>query len=114
MLAEMTASEDLPAGISCDVTFSVGWAVFQASTTCLPQATSCSLFESQTVMGPCAVAASVPEDSSSPPQAARARTKDNAATPASGIRGFIVFSFEGGRAPSRPRQVPGPGTAVRS
>jgi hypothetical protein len=42
MLAEMTASDVCPAGISCAVTFSVGWAAFQACTTCQPQATSSS------------------------------------------------------------------------
>src|SRR6476469_4490677 len=59
MAAPMTSSEDLPAGISCAVTVSLGLAAFQAATTCLPQAISWALLEYQMVIGPLAVAASL-------------------------------------------------------
>src|SRR5664279_2025954 len=59
MAAPMTSSDDLPVGICSAVTCSVGCAVFHASTTCLPQAISCSLLEYQILIGPCAVAASL-------------------------------------------------------
>ena len=58
MAAPMTSSEDFPAGISWAVTFWSGFALFQESTTCLPQAISWALFEYQMVIGPLAVAAS--------------------------------------------------------
>src|SRR5665647_2595210 len=58
MAAPMTSSEDLPAGICSAVTFWSGFAVFQAATTCSPQATSCSLLEYQILIGPTAVRAS--------------------------------------------------------
>src|SRR5450756_396718 len=60
MAAPMTSSEDLPAGICSAVTFWSGFAVFQAATTCSPQATSCSLLEYQILIGPTAVSASPP------------------------------------------------------
>src|SRR5450830_625451 len=60
MAAPMTSSEDLPAGISSALTFWSAFAVFQAATTCSPQATSCSLLEYQFVIGPTAVSASPP------------------------------------------------------
>src|SRR6476646_8597374 len=59
MAAPMTSSEDLPAGISCAVTTWSGFAAFQASTTCLPQAISWALLEYQMVIGPLVVAASL-------------------------------------------------------
>src|SRR6476661_9182007 len=59
MAAPITSSEDLPAGISCAVTVSLGLAAFQAATTCLPQAISWALLEYQMVIGPLAVAASL-------------------------------------------------------
>src|SRR5450830_161165 len=60
MAAPMTSSEDLPAGICSALTFWSGFAVFQAATTCSPQATSCSLLEYQILIGPTAVSASPP------------------------------------------------------
>ena len=51
------SSELAPAGISSPVTFSLGWAEFQAATTALPQATSSGLFEYQILMAPLAPAA---------------------------------------------------------
>src|SRR4029078_11026883 len=55
----MTSSEDLPSGTSWAVTTWSGFAEFQASTTCLPQAISWALLEYQMVIGPLAVAASL-------------------------------------------------------
>src|SRR5665648_690024 len=66
MAAPMTSSEDLPAGICSAVTFWSGFAVFQAATTCSPQATSCSLLEYQILIGPTAVSASPPPVSPPP------------------------------------------------
>ena len=65
----MTSSEVFPAGISWAVTFSSGWSAFHALTICLPQAISSGLFDSQTLIGPVAAAAS-PEPPESPPQPA--------------------------------------------
>src|SRR6476619_2162090 len=66
--APMTSSEVLPAGISCAVTFSDGWAEFHSATIALPQAISSGLFDSHTLMGPDALCASLEPDP--PPQAA--------------------------------------------
>src|SRR3954470_22563914 len=51
--APMTSSEDLPAGISWAVTFSLGFLAFQSVTIAFPHASSSGLFESQILMGPC-------------------------------------------------------------
>ena len=67
--APMTSSEVLPAGISCAVTFSVGCAAFHSSTIALPQAISSGLFESQTLIGPFALAASLEPAEPPPPHA---------------------------------------------
>src|SRR5665647_2874206 len=67
MAAPMTSSEDLPAGICSAVTFWSGFAVFQAATTCSPQATSCSLLEYQILIGPTAEVASPAATSPLPP-----------------------------------------------
>src|SRR5450759_4691666 len=60
MAAPMTSSDVLPAGISCAVTSSLGWAVFHAFTMALPQVISSGLLDSQTLTGPCAVSAEPP------------------------------------------------------
>src|SRR3954463_7509587 len=73
--APITSSEDLPAGISCADTFSFGCALFHAATACLPQATSCALFEYQILMGPWASLAPLPDDPPSLPQAVAAPAK---------------------------------------
>ena len=52
----MTSSEVLPAGISWAVTFWSGFALFQSATIALPQAISSGLFDSQTLIGPVALA----------------------------------------------------------
>src|SRR6185503_18795617 len=67
--APMTSSEDLPVGISWPVTCSFGWALFQADTIALPQATSSGLFEYQTLIGPRACAASLASVPPPPPHA---------------------------------------------
>jgi len=61
--APMTSSELLPAGISSDVTCSVGCAAFQASTMPLPQASSSLLLLSQILIAPRAADA---EEASAP------------------------------------------------
>src|SRR5665811_1404499 len=57
MAAPMTSSDVLPAGISCAVTTSLGWAAFHAFTMAWPQVSSSGLLDSQTLIGPCAVSA---------------------------------------------------------
>src|SRR5680860_100005 len=58
MAAPITSSEVFPAGISCAITCSSGLSAFHSSTIASPQAISSGLFESHTLMGPSAVAAS--------------------------------------------------------
>src|SRR3954453_63551 len=66
MAAPMTSSELLPAGISCAVTFSLGFFAFQSATIALPQASSSGLFDSQILIGPF-VARSLDDEPLSPP-----------------------------------------------
>src|SRR5918995_7193421 len=74
MAAPMTSSELLPAGISCAVTFSFGWAEFQSATIALPQASSSGLFDSQILIGPFVARSSDDEPPpSSPPHAVAPR-----------------------------------------
>ena len=89
--APMTSSEVLPAGISCAVTFSLGFFAFQALTIALPQAISSGLLESQILIGPSvAVAPELPPalSPSSPPQAAALRTR---ASPSPMVAVVLVF-----------------------
>src|SRR5450631_322045 len=61
MAAPMTSSDVLPAGISWEVTTSLGWAAFHAVTIALPHLSSSRLLDSQILTGPCAVSAEPPE-----------------------------------------------------
>src|SRR5690242_16956712 len=76
--ALMTSSDDLPAGISCPLTCSFGWAAFQAATACLPHFTSSGLLEYQILIGPCAwlvLLAEAPPPWSPHPASARISTE---------------------------------------
>src|SRR5215218_11001889 len=72
MAAPMTSSELLPAGISCAVTFSFGWAEFQSATIALPQASSSGLLDSQILIGPLVARSSEDAPPESPPPQAEA------------------------------------------
>ena len=67
MAAPMTSSELLPAGISCAVTFSLGFSAFHAVTIALPQASSSGLFDSQILIGPLVARSPEAEDEPLPP-----------------------------------------------
>src|SRR3954451_3886840 len=95
--APMTSSEDLPAGISWAVTFSLGWAEVQSVTIALPQAISSGLFDSHTLIGPVADVALLSLEP--PPQAA---VSPSARTAADRDRTFVLMS-----APFGPAAVDG-------
>src|SRR5690348_13005919 len=96
MLAAMTASEVWPAGISWADTVSVGCAVFQAATICLPHATSCALFEYQMLIGPWALAAvSAAGELPPPPHAAVVAASMKTVAMEGSVRDFIVVSSGG-------------------
>src|SRR6478736_7496472 len=97
MAAPMTSSLDLPAGISCALIFSLGWSAFHASTICLPQLISASLFEYQIVMSPWL---STPWPALPPPPAQALRVRAPAATAArvSMRRRIVVLLVLGGSA----------------
>src|SRR5674476_1671757 len=99
MAAPMTSSDVLPAGISCAVTSSLGWAVFHAFTMALPQVISSGLLDSQTLTGPCAVSAEPPE-ALVPPELEHAAVVPNAKvmTAAAQTCFFIMTPFGGGSA----------------
>jgi hypothetical protein len=93
MAAPMTSSLLLPAGISCPLICSSGFSAFHASTICLPQATSNSLFEYQMVMSPRPSADPPPPP---PPQAVRANDATSTLAAASAVFFFTVVSFQSG------------------
>ena len=92
MAAPITSSELLPVGISCAVIFSVGCAAFHAVTICLPQATSCSLFEYQMLIGPCAASAFAADVPPLLLQAVTVVIRTAANATASGVR-FMALSI---------------------
>ena len=73
--APMTSSEDLPAGISWAVTFSLGFLAFQSVTIALPQASSSGLFDSQILIGPLLGDVAEAEPPPLPPQALSPRAR---------------------------------------
>src|SRR5690606_35582408 len=75
--AVIASSEDEAAGSTCELTCSSGCSSFQESTTAFPQASSCSLFESQTLISPVPAPASWP--SPPPPPAEQPVTRSTAA-----------------------------------
>src|SRR5699024_9700936 len=92
MAAVIASSEEEPAGISWAVTCASGWSPFQASTTACPQSSSCSLLDSQTVIGPVPVGSAPspsPPPPDPPPPAQPAATR---ATPTSrtAVRGYLI------------------------
>src|SRR5215203_6135930 len=100
MAAPMTSSELLPAGISCAVTFSFGWAEFQSATIALPQASSSGLFDSQILIGPLTARSSDEEPPLSPPPQADAPRASVISAAAVTVR-FIGAPFEGTYAAGR-------------
>src|SRR3954451_4781552 len=98
MAAPMTSSELLPAGISCAVTFSLGFFAFQSATMALPQASSSVLFESQILSGP--FTARSPDEEDEPPLPPHAVTPSASATRAAAVavRFIRTAPFGGGDA----------------
>src|SRR5665647_1656123 len=98
MAAPMTSSDVLPAGISCAVTTSLGWAAFHAFTMAWPQVISSGLLDSQTLTGPCAVSAA--PEAVEPPEPPHAAVVPNAKvmTAAAQTCFFIMTPFGGGSA----------------
>src|ERR1700754_3371736 len=86
MAAPMTASEVLPAGISCAVTFWSECEEFHSFTIALPQAISSGLFDSHTLMGPVDLCASLEPE---PPPHAAVRPSASTATDADRI--FVLI-----------------------
>src|SRR3954467_12701638 len=83
MAAPMTSSELLPAGISCAVTFSLGFFAFQSATMALPQASSSGLFGSQILIAPST--ARSPDEEDEPPLPPHAVTPSASATRAAAV-----------------------------
>ena len=94
--AEIASSELAPAGTSCRVTGSSGRSAFQASVTACPQASSCSLLETQMRMGPREVAACAASTGLRPQPAARTSGRVRAVAPnARRVRVIVELLVDG-------------------